>query len=136
MSSPAQGLPPAPVSKPCSLATSVQGNLNVEIHNGNQAVVIGVSGELDLASSPALEQELERGAAANAAVVIVDLRNLEFMDSTGLSVLVRAHQRATENGQRFGVVRGPQQVQRLLSLTGVADRLNIADSPDELLAES
>ena len=129
-----QGLPLAPVSKPCSLAAAVQGNFNVEIHNGNQAVVIGVSGELDLASSPALEQELERGAAAQAEVVIVDLRKLEFMDSTGLSVLVRAHQRATENGQRFGVVRGPQQVQRLLSLTGVADRLNLADSPDELLA--
>jgi anti-anti-sigma factor len=114
----------------------VQSNFNVEIDNSNQAVVIRVSGELDLASSPALEQELERGAASQAKVVIVDLRNLEFMDSTGLSVLVRAHQRATENGQRFGVVRGPQQVQRLLSLTGVADRLNLADSSDELLAQS
>jgi anti-sigma B factor antagonist len=119
--------------KPDSLAASVQSNFNVEIRDGTQAVVIGVTGELDLASSPALEQELERGAAAQAELVIVDLRNLEFMDSTGLSVLVRAHQRATENGQRFGVVKGPQQVQRLLSLTGVADRLNLADSPDELL---
>jgi anti-anti-sigma factor len=122
--------------KPDSLATSVESNFDVEVVNGTQAVVIGVRGELDLASSPALEQELERGAAATAEVVIVDLRNLEFMDSTGLSVLVRAHQRATENGQRFGVVRGPQQVQRLLSLTGVADRLNLADSPDELLTQS
>jgi anti-sigma B factor antagonist len=112
----------------------VQSNFSVEVRDGNQAVVIGVTGELDLASSPALEQELERGAASQAGIVIVDLRKLEFMDSTGLSVLVRAHQRATENGQRFGVVRGPQQVQRLLSLTGVADRLNLADSPDELLA--
>lgn len=134
--SPVQGLPPAPVSKPDSLATSVESNFSVEVHNGTQAVVIGVSGELDLASSPALEEELERGVASQAEVVIVDLRNLEFMDSTGLSVLVRAHQRATESGQRFGVVRGPQQVQRLLSLTGVADRLNLADTPDELLAQS
>jgi anti-sigma B factor antagonist len=110
----------------------VQGNFNVETHDGSQAVIIGVSGELDLASSPALEHELERGAASQAEVVIVDLRELEFMDSTGLSVLVRAHQRAMENGQRFGVVKGPPQVQRLLSLTGVADRLTLADSPDEL----
>jgi anti-sigma B factor antagonist len=114
----------------------VQSNFSVETHDGNQAVVIGVTGELDLASSPALEQELERGVASQAEVVIVDLRRLEFMDSTGLSVLVRAHQRATENGQRFGVVKGPQQVQRLLSLTGVADRITLADSPDELLAQS
>jgi anti-sigma B factor antagonist len=114
----------------------VPSNLSVEVHNGNDAVVIGVSGELDLASSPALESELERGAAAKAALVIVDLRQLEFMDSTGLSVLVRAHQRATENGQRFGVVKGAQQVQRLLSLTGVADRLTLVDTPDELLREA
>lgn len=110
----------------------MQSNFDVEVRNGEQAVVIGVRGELDLASSPALEQELESGAASSAEVVIVDLRQLEFMDSTGLSVLVRAHQRASENGQRFAVVRGPQQVQRLLTLTGVADRLMLVDSPEEV----
>jgi anti-sigma B factor antagonist len=109
----------------------VQSNFEVEVRDADQAVVIGVSGELDLASSPALEHELDSGSAAQAPVVIVDLRELEFMDSTGLSVLVRAHQRATENGQQFVVVRGPQQVQRLLTLTGVADRLTLVDSPDE-----
>jgi anti-sigma B factor antagonist len=114
----------------------VQSNLSVDVHDEARAVVIGVSGELDLASSPMLEHELERGTASKADLVIVDLRQLEFMDSTGLSVLVRAHQRAGELGQRFGVVRGPQQVQRLLSLTGVADRLTLADSPDELLSAS
>ena len=111
----------------------MQSNLSVEVHDSDHAVVIGVTGELDLASSPALESELESGAAASASLVIVDLRKLEFMDSTGLSVIVRAHQRATENGQRFGVVKGPQQVQRLLSLTGVAERLTLVDTPDELL---
>jgi anti-anti-sigma factor len=126
-------LPRGGAAKPGRLEP-VQSNFNVKTDDDAQAVVIRVTGELDLASSPALEQELERGAAAGAQLVIVDLRQLEFMDSTGLSVLVRAHQRATENGQRFGVVKGPQQVQRLLSLTGVADRLNLADSPDELLA--
>lgn len=114
----------------------MQSNFSVQVRDEDRAVVIGVSGELDLASSPALEQALERGAAAHADLVIVDLRELEFMDSTGLSVLVRAHQRSTESGQRFGVVRGPQQVERLLTLTGVADRLTLADSPDELLTAS
>jgi anti-sigma B factor antagonist len=114
----------------------VQSNFSVDMRDDDRAVVIGVSGELDLASSPALEHELEQGAARGVELVIVDLRQLEFMDSTGLSVLVRAHQRATEQGQRFGVVKGPQQVQRLLSLTGVADRLTLADSPDELLSAS
>ncbi len=110
----------------------MQSNFDVEVRDGDSAVVIGVQGELDLASSPALEQELETGPPSQAEVVIVDLRQVEFMDSTGLSVLVRAHQRATEKGQQFVVVRGPQQVQRLLSLTGVADRLTLVDSPEEV----
>ena len=112
----------------------MQSNFKVDVHDAEQAVVIDVRGELDLASSPELEQELERSSVMSASLVIVDLRELEFMDSTGLSVLVRAHQRAVESGQRFAVIRGPQQVQRLLSLTGVADRLTLADSPEELLA--
>jgi anti-anti-sigma factor len=116
-----------------TLASSVQNQFHVEVRSQDHAVVIGVRGELDLASSPALEQELE-GSAAQAALVIVDLRELEFMDSTGLSVLVRAHQRAVEKGQRFAVVRGSQHVQRLLSLTGVAERLTLVDSPEELLS--
>jgi len=111
----------------------VPSNFNVEVRDDRQAVVIEVSGELDLASSPALEHELERGAGSGAPLVIVDLRKLEFMDSTGLSVLVRAHQRASESDRKFGVVKGPPQVQRLLDLTGVADRLTLVDSPDELL---
>jgi anti-sigma B factor antagonist len=98
--------------------------------------VITVSGELDLASSAALEEELVRVAESDSEQVILDLRELEFMDSTGLSTLVKAHQRAQEAGQRFGLVRGPQQVQRLLSLTGVAERLPFADTPEELLGGS
>jgi anti-sigma B factor antagonist len=111
----------------------MQSHFRVEVANRGEAAVISVSGELDLASSPALEEELERVAGSDASLVIVDLRNLEFMDSTGLSVLVRAHQRAAESSQRFGLVNGSQQVQRLLSLTGVADRLVLADAPEELL---
>lgn len=110
----------------------MQSNFEVERRDGGQAVVIEVSGELDLASSPGLEQELERHVNSGTELLIVDLRRLEFMDSTGLSVLVRAHQQAVEAGRRFAVVRGPQQVQRLLSLTGVADRLTLVDSPDEI----
>ena len=112
---------------------TVQSHFRVEVRNADDTAVISVSGELDLASSPALEEELERVAQSDAQVVVVDLRHLEFMDSTGLSVLVRAHQRAEEQGRRLAMVKGPQQVQRLLSLTGVADRLTVVDTPEELL---
>ncbi len=111
----------------------MQSNFSVDVHGEDQAVVIEVSGELDLASSPALEHELEQRVGSGTGTVIVDLRALEFMDSTGLSVLVRAHQQAIESERSFAIVKGPPQVQRLLDLTGVAERLNIVDSPEELL---
>ena len=112
----------------------VQSHFRLEVRNEGQATVIAVSGELDLASSPALQEELDRVGASDAQLLIIDLRDLDFMDSTGLSVLVRAHQRIEEQGRQLAMVRGPQQVQRLLSLTGVAERLTLVDSPEELLA--
>ena len=96
--------------------------------------MLTVSGELDLASSPTLEQELARVGNAGSEIVILDLHELEFMDSTGLSVVVKAHQQAQEAGRCFGLVKGRPQVQRLLSLTGVAERMPLADSVQELLA--
>ena len=113
----------------------MQSHFRLEVHNEQTATVIAVSGELDLASSPALQEELDRAQSANAQLLIIDLRELDFMDSTGLSVLVRAHQRADEQGRQLAMVKGPQQVQRLLSLTGVADRLTVVDTPEELLGE-
>lgn len=95
--------------------------------------MIAISGELDLASGPRLEVEL---AALDAGVrlVVVDLRNLEFMDSTGLSIIVRAHQRLAEQDCELSLVRGSPQVQRLLDLTGVAERVRLVEAPEELLS--
>jgi anti-anti-sigma factor len=114
----------------------VQSHFEVEVHDENQGAVIAVSGELDLASSPRLEEELDRVTDSDAEAVVIDLRMLEFMDSTGLSVLIRAHRRAEEQGKAFALVRGSQQVQRLLGLTGVADRMRLVDSPEEALRDS
>ena len=111
----------------------MQTHFRVEVRREDSAIVLAVSGELDLASSPALEQELARVERSDSMIVIIDLRELEFMDSTGLSVVVKAHQRAQETGQRFGLVKGRPQVQRLLTLTGVAERMPLADSVEELL---
>ena len=113
----------------------MQSHFRLEVRNEGPTTVIAVSGELDLASSPALQEELDRVAASDARLLIIDLRELDFMDSTGLSVLVRAHQRIEEQGRALAMVKGPQQVQRLLSLTGVAERLTLVDSPQELLGK-
>lgn len=111
----------------------MQSDFRVEVHTEGRATVIAVGGELDLASAPALESELEAATQSDAALLVLDLRELEFMDSTGLSVIVKAHQRLSEEGRALSVVRGPQQVQRLLDLTGVAERLQLGNSPEEIL---
>lgn len=95
--------------------------------------MIAVAGELDLASGPELEAELERIAGPDTRLLVIDLSGLDFMDSTGLSIIVRAHQRLGGEGCELGLVRGSPQVQRLLDLTGVAERLRIVDAPDELI---
>ncbi len=109
-------------------------HFRVELRTEDRASVLAISGELDLSSTSALESHLAEAFQSPATAVIVDLRELEFIDSTGLSVLVKAHQQAQEAGCEFGIVNGGAQVRRLLSLTGVTERLRVADEPDELLS--
>jgi anti-anti-sigma factor len=112
----------------------VNTEFNVEEHDEGWAWVLAVSGELDLRTSPELEERLARVWATGTELVILDLRQIEFMDSTGLRVLLSAHQRAQETGRRFALVRGADQVERVLTLTGVRDLLAVVDAPEELLA--
>ena len=114
----------------------MQTQFRVDVRDEGQGTVIALSGELDLASSPALEEALDRVFGSDAQVLVIDLRELEFMDSTGLSILVRAHQTADERKLSLHLVNGPPQVQRLLSLTGVGERLSLISAPEEVLGRS
>ena len=78
-------------------------DFSVVVHNLGGATVLAVSGELDLRTSPELEQRLAAAFDSGAELVILDLRQIEFMDSTGLRVLLGAHQRANESGRRFAL---------------------------------
>ena len=79
------------------------------------------------------QEELGKIHPEQTKLVVVDLREVEFMDSTGLSTIVRAHQRLSEQDCELTLVKGPPQVQRLLDLTGVAKRLRLGSEPSELL---
>jgi anti-anti-sigma factor len=101
--------------------------------SADSAIVLAASGELDLRSTPQLEERLEQALDGGSELVILDLRQIEFMDSTGLRVLLSTHQRARERGKRFGLVRGAEQVERVLRLTGVGELLTVVDAPQDLL---
>ena len=113
----------------------VQRSFTVQLQPRADVALIAVSGELDIASAPELEQALDQIRPELTKLVIVDLRELEFMDSTGLSIIVRAHQRLSESDCELTLIKGQPQVQRLLDLTGVADRVRLFAEPGELLDE-
>lgn len=104
----------------------------VHTHATGPATTLALTGELDLLSSPELARALDEVAASDVELVIVDLRGLEFMDSTGLHVVVQGQQRMHELGRRYALIRGGEMVQRVFDLTGVSDALTIVDSPDDL----
>jgi anti-sigma B factor antagonist len=87
-------------------------------------VTLTVRGEIDLASAPALEREL-RDAERPARRVVLDLAGLEFIDSTGIHVLVDAQRRAEINGHQLVLKHVPAQAERLFSLTGIKPRFSI-----------
>jgi anti-sigma B factor antagonist len=111
---------------------SVGEHLRVGVRNHADTAVVHLDGELDLASVPLLETELERAEVAGAATIVLDLRELQFVDSAGLRMIVSAHAQARERGQEFAVTRGPEQVQRLLAITGIGEHLRIIDAPEEM----
>jgi anti-anti-sigma factor len=92
--------------------------------------VVSLRGELDLLSTAELEPELERLAdEPGIDVVALDLRELEFLDSSGLRLIVLAQRRLHEAGSRLVLVRGPQPVQRVFELTRMTERLEFVDAP-------
>jgi anti-sigma B factor antagonist len=86
--------------------------------HGETAVVVP-TGELDLATAPALEEALGRAFESGSARVVLDLRELEFIDSSGLRTLLTARRKAEDAGARFSLVAGHRGLERTLEIAGV-----------------
>jgi anti-sigma B factor antagonist len=110
-----------------------EGNLLVGVSGEGERVVLRLDGELDLASVPTLERAVQDATFERTAEIVLDLRGLEFIDSTGLRAILLQDKRSTERGQTFALVRGSEQVQRLMTMTRVDEHLKIIDSPEEIL---
>ena len=98
------------------------------VRNG-RATHIVPCGELDIATTPELEQALADAAADGVAEVVLDLRHLTFMDSTGLRALAQANTRADASGITLSIVRGPRQIDRVLEISGLGTLLPLVDAP-------
>lgn len=109
-----------------------------ELEGGIRAFT--VRGELDMNTAPELERKLEGALAESTASIMLDLCECEFIDSTGIALIVRAWQRldrgAGGEGQgRVVLCSHNHQVRRLLEITGVESSISMHEQRDAALAE-
>ena len=104
--------------------------LSLHTYQESDSVRVAVSGELDLSSALVFEEELKRiEENSGEALLVLDLRSLKFMDSTGLRLILSAHARAINSGRKLAIVEGGEAIRRIFRLTGVLERLNVVDAP-------
>ena len=98
-----------PSPKPFSVRTE---------QHGTTALVVP-TGELDTATAPALEQELERAFDGASDRVVLDLRELEFIDSSGIRALLIGRRKAANAQAHFALVAGDRALERTLEIAGI-----------------
>jgi anti-sigma B factor antagonist len=108
--------------------------LEVDTHDENGRVRIELRGELDLATAPQVEEALASAEDSAPGLIALDLSKLSFLDSSGLRTIVAADTRARDAGRRLAVVKGPDAVQRVFTITGLEDRLELVEDASVLLS--
>jgi len=108
-----------------------------ELEDGIRAFT--VRGELDMSTAPELEQKLNAALEDSNASIMLDLSECEFIDSTGIALIVRTWQRldqeAGEGNGRLVLCSHNHQVRRLLKITGVESSISMHEQRDAALAE-
>jgi|SRR4051794_36085034 len=92
------------------------------------AVIVAPAGEIDLATIDAVAAEIDAGSA-EAALVVLDLRAVTFLDSAGIRLVLTSARRLAAAGGELAVVHGPAEVQRVFNLVGLDGRVRLLDAP-------
>jgi anti-anti-sigma factor len=106
-------------------------SFGIQVVRNGKSTSIAPSGELDIATTPALEQAISDATAEPGAALVLDLRELTFMDSTGLRTLAQTNARADDDGFTLSIVRGSRQIERVLEISGLGALLPLVDAPPE-----
>ena len=108
----------------------------VTIEQRGSAAYVTLDGELDISTAQRLEDDLRRIEAEQPELIVLDLQQLTFMESTGLRLLIMADARAREDGRRLAIVRGNEMVHRVMRMTRLDERLDIVEDPGALSGAS
>lgn len=101
---------------------------NVAVHAEGSVEIVVVRGEVDIATADAVRADLAR-AFERGDNVVLDLREVSFMDTQGLAVVIEAQQACAADGSRFAITRAPDHVHRLFDMIGLTTRLAVLDDP-------
>jgi anti-sigma B factor antagonist len=104
-------------------------------HVGRGAVSLRLSGALDLAHAYRFDDELRHAERDASSLLVLDLRDLDFVDSAGISRILAARRRARRAGRRMVLVRGSRAVQRFLQLAALTEHFEFVTSPEEVLPD-
>ncbi len=105
-------------------------SIEVDVEDQAGAAVITVRGEVDMSTAPELQGTLSRLLDEGRTNIVVDLEGVEFLDSTGLGVMVGAHKRLLRSGERLALVCTQRSIRRVLDITGLAGVFSVHDSLD------
>ena len=103
--------------------------LSVRTDRRNGVTRVALEGELDMATVPVLEEHLVTIEHDSTRALVLDLRDLTFVDSSGLHAFLNASRRAVENGHRFAIVGVTEATRRLFEMTGTT---RLLDEPEAL----
>jgi anti-anti-sigma factor len=103
-------------------------NFEVRIEHSGSALVVAPQGEIDLATVDRVREAVEREHRPGD-MLVVDLRNVRFLDTSGLRLVLSLSERAGAEGFSLRLVRGPSAVQRVFEVSGLAPRLPFVDDP-------
>lgn len=95
------------------------GELEVRHEEDNGRHVLRLVGELDLASADGLEQRIGRLCVEGSREIVLDLSELDFVDSSGLRAMLTSRQTCERSGCELVLVNCKEQVRRVLELTGI-----------------
>jgi anti-anti-sigma factor len=107
----------------------------VERVDVNGAAGVAVRGEVDVSVTTDLEQAVGAAMRDSVGAFVIDLCEVEFIDSTGLGVILRARAVLARDGRSLAVVCVPGSVRRLFDAAGVADLLFLYGSREDVAAE-
>jgi anti-sigma B factor antagonist len=102
--------------------------LRLRVHRGEHALVLTVSGELDVVTGPQLDRQFAAFAAAGDHRVVLDVANLTFCDARGISVLLRARTAARREHGWLRLAAARTQLRRILAITDLTRVLTVFDS--------